>query len=385
MALAELTYCKKCVSPNTRPGMDFDEYGVCSACRQYEQRTAVDWNARLEEFKLLLDRYRSNDGANYDCIVGVSGGKDSTYQLVTLKKMGLKPLAVTAVTCDLSPLGQKNLANLSSLGFDRIEIATARWVRVAMNRHALRTIGDISWPEHTSIYSAPLRVGVQLGIPLQVWGENPVNEFGGVKGAAQASKLTSEWFDAFSTPNGLSINDFIGIDGITKQDVLTFMPPDPQAAEAIGLTGVFMGYYIPWDGLRNMIISQGFGMSAYDSAVEGGLLDCENLDNHQAGIHEYFMFLKFGFGRATTQANLLVRRERIGREEAAELVRLREGKFPWTYLGKPLQVILDDIEMEMDEFVALCDKFANKAIFKRDSRGDLIKDKQGNLTKILYA
>lgn len=385
MSSVELAYCKKCVSPNTRPGMNFDEQGVCSACRQYEQRSEVDWDARREEFKALLERYRSRDGSNYDCVVGVSGGKDSTYQLLTLCRMGLKPLAVTAVTCDVSPLGQKNLDNLSKLGFDRIEVATAKWVRAAMNRHALRTVGDISWPEHTSIYSAPLRVGVQMGIPLQVWGENPVNEFGGAKGAAQESRLTGEWFDAFSTPNGLSIQDFIGIDGITRQDLLTFMPPDPQAAENIDMTGVFLGYYIPWDGLRNMIISQGYGLATYGSAVEGDLLDCENLDNHQAGIHEYFMFLKFGFGRATTQANLLVRRGRISREEATDLVRIRDGQFPWTYLGKPLQAILDDIEMEMDEFMALCDKFTNRAIFKCDSQGNLIKDKTGNLTKILYA
>lgn len=378
-------YCKKCLYPNTRPGLEFDAEGVCNACRSYEARPSVDWGAREMEFKKILEQYRSRNGKNYDCIVGVSGGKDSTYQLMTLRRYGLKPLAVNAGTCDLSEIGRKNLDNLAQLGFDRIELSVSKPVRAAINRHALRTVGDISWPEHAGIFSTPLRIGVQMGIPLQVWGENPTNEYGGPAGAAKTNILTGEWLATFSTLNGLSPEDFIGVDGITRQDILPFLPPSTEDFARAGITGLFLGYYLPWDGLRNAILSQAWGLTTHTGLVEGSMVNYENLDNHQTGIHDYFMFLKFGFGRTTSLANMFIRRGRLSREEGAELVKAHDGRFPWTCLGKPLQDILADIDMELEEFMRLCDKFTNKELFRCDSQGALIKDKHGNLTKKCYA
>jgi N-acetyl sugar amidotransferase len=379
------TYCKKCLQPNTRPKLAFDEHDVCGACRSYESQMYVDWEVRKKEFTSLVEQYRSKDASNYDCVVGVSGGKDSTYQIVTLLNMGLKPLCVTNVACDLSTLGRKNLDNLNKIGVDRIEIFTNSRVRGAMNRHALRTVGDISWPEHAGIFSAPLRISVQLGIPLQVWGENPSNEYGGSAAAAQTNLLTGEWLAEFSTLNGLSAEDFIGVDGITRQDIIPFLPPSAENMQRVGVAGVFLGHYFPWDGLTNAIISQGYGLKVFDSLVEGSLVNYENLDNHQTGLHDYFMFLKLGFGRATSIANTFIRRGRMKRAIAAELVKMHDGRFPWTCLGKSLQNILADIEMELDEFIFLCDKFTNKDLFLCDSQGNLIKDKHGNLTKKSYA
>ena len=373
-----MQYCTRCLNPDTRPGLHFSEEGVCSACMNYEERAFVNWEERGTELLRILEKYKSKDQNNYDCIVGVSGGKDSTYQILTTLRMGLKPLAVTAVNCALSELGRCNLNNLSKLGVDRIEVATSKPVRAAMNRHALRTVGDISWPEHASIFSAPLRVGVQMGVPLQIWGENPANEYGGPAAAEKTNTLTGEWFETFSTPNGLKPTDFIGIDGITKQDLLTFMPPPVDAAQKMGMTGIFLGYYFPWDGLRNAVIAQAYGMEASPTAIEGSFVNYENLDNYHTGIHDYFMYLKFGFGRATTMANMFIRRGRLSRDEALGIVSLHDGKYPSTCLGRSLQDILDDIELELDEFHAICDKFTNRLIFATDSRGGIVKNKDGS-------
>lgn len=114
------------------------------------------------------------------------------------------------------------------------------------------------------------------------------------------------------------------------------------------------------------------------------MLNYENLDNTFHGIHDYFKFLKFGFGRATDHACLHLRRGRITRDDALEIVRLHDGKFPTDYLGKPLQEILEKIDVGYAEFVNLCDKFTNKRIFKRGNDGSLLKDRHGNLTKINY-
>ena len=101
-----ITYCRSCVMPETKPDLYIDEEGVCAACRHYEQRQEVDWDRRREELLEVLDRYRSGDGSDYDCIVPVSGGKDSTYQVLRLLEVDLNPLCVTATTCDLSGIGR---------------------------------------------------------------------------------------------------------------------------------------------------------------------------------------------------------------------------------------------------------------------------------------
>jgi len=150
------------------------------------------------------------------------------------------------------------------------------------------------------------------------------------------------------------------------------------------VTGLFLGHYIPWDGLSNALISQANGFTSLSTAVEGSMVNYENLDNHQTGIHDYFKFLKFGFSRATDIACLHVRRDRLTRQDAVEIVRKHDGKFPWTYLGKPVAAILEPLEMSVEEFILVCDKFTNKKIFKRDGSGALLKDKHGNLEKLNY-
>jgi hypothetical protein len=129
-------------------------------------------------------------------------------------------------------------------------------------------------------------------------------------------------------------------------------------------------------------LAQAHGFTTYHSTIEGSVVNYENLDNHQTGIHDYFKFLKFGFGRATDIACLHTRRGRITREDAVELVKIHDGKFPWTYLGKSLQDILEPLELSVDEFIKICDQFTNKKLFVKDANGRLVKDRFGNLTKL---
>lgn len=152
----------------------------------------------------------------------------------------------------------------------------------------------------------------------------------------------------------------------------------------MGGTGIFLGHYIPWDGYANALISQANGFTSYGKCVEGSCVDYENLDNHQTGIHDYFRYLKLGCGRAASLASLHVRRGRITRAQACDIVRRLDGTFPWEYLGKPLDKILEPLDLSVEEFIAICDRWTNRDIFKTDAQGRLIKDRQGNLTKVLY-
>ena len=330
-----LRYCTRCVMPHTKPDLHIDEQGVCSACRAFEKRREVDWDARRATLAGLLERYR-NKGSNWDCIVPVSGGKDSTYQVVRMLQLGVNPLCVTATTCDLSAIGRKNIENIKRLGVDYVEFSPNPVVRGKLNRIGLTEVGDISWPEHVGIFTIPVRAAVQFGIPLIIWGENSQNEYGGPAGAAENSVLTRRWLEEFGGLLGLRVQDLSEVYGIRQRDLLPYQYPTDEDLSRVGVTGLFLGYYLPWDGLANALIAQANGFTTLDHAVEGSMVNYENLDNHQTGIHDYFKFLKFGFGRATDIACLHLRRGRLSRIDALDLVRMHDGKFPSSYLGKSL-------------------------------------------------
>ena len=379
-----LTYCKKCVMPDTKPDLHLDEGGICNACRSYENRVEIDWDERYQELLNVLEKYRSANCGNWDCIVPVSGGKDSTYQVVRMLQLGLNPLCVTSSTCDLTLLGRANIENLKHLGVDHIEVSLNPLVRAKLNRFGLAQVGDISWPEHVGIFTIPVRAAVQFNVPLIVWGENSQNEYGGPAAAASDCVLNRRWLEEFGGLLGMRVSDLIGHDGIEAKHLIHYTYPSDEDLQRVGVTGLFLGHYLPWDGLANTLIAQVNGFQSYHKAVEGSIVNYENLDNHQTGIHDYFKFLKFGFGRATDLACLHIRRGRLTRQDGLEAVKSHDGRFPWEYLGKSLKDILHPLGMTEDEFIRICDKFTNKKIFKRDASGNLLKDRDGNLTKINY-
>ena len=379
-----IKYCRRCVMPETKPDLFIDEEGVCSACRSFEQRREVDWDRRKEELESVLELYRSKDGNNYDCIIPVSGGKDSHSQTIRLLELGMNPLCVTSTTDKLSDIGRRNIENIKKLGVDYIEVTTNPVVRRRINRLALTEIGDISWPEHVTIFTIPVRIAVQFNTPLIIWGENSQNEYGGPAAAAENSTLTRRWLEEFGGLLGLRVSDLVGQDGIEKQHLIQYSYPSDEGLQRVGVTGLFLGYYLPWDGFQNALVAQAHGFETYHKTVEGSLVNYENLDNHQTGIHDYFKFLKYGFGRATDLACLHIRRGRLTRTDGIKLVKKHDGIFPWEYLGCKLEEILDELDMTLQEFIKVCDRFTNKKLFISDSRGALVKDRFGNLTKINY-
>lgn len=142
-----IRYCVRCVMPETKPDLHVDEDSACTACRSYENRKEVDWRARQTELSEILDRYRSDDGSRYDCIIPVSGRKDSTFEVLSMRRLSMNPLCVTATTDHLSDIGRKNIENIKRLGVDYIEVSTNPVVRRRINRLELEQVGDISWPE----------------------------------------------------------------------------------------------------------------------------------------------------------------------------------------------------------------------------------------------
>lgn len=376
-----LRYCSRCVMPDSKPDLTFDGNGVCSACRAYESRQFIDWTARRNELSTLLSGFRSSND-NWDCLVPVSGGKDSTYQVIKMLEFGMNPLCVTATTCDQSEIGWRNIENIKKLGVDHIQFSPNRSIRAQLNRIGLLEVGDISWPEHVGIFTIPVRVAINYGIRLIIWGENSQNEYGGPAVAQERNVLDRSWLEEFGGLLGLRVSDLGETYGISQHHLIPYQYPSEEQLASAGITGLFLGHYLPWDGMTNYLLSQANGFESSPTTVEGSMVTYENLDNYQTGIHDYFKYLKFGFSRTTDLACLHVRRNRISRDEALQLVRTLDGCFPWTYLGKPLAEILKPLNLSLTEFEEVCDQFTNRNIFRTDSQGNLVKDSNGRLRLI---
>jgi len=379
-----IQYCKKCVLPETKPDLQFDDDGVCSACLAYSRREETDWDLRWQELKQIFERYRSHDRSNYDCVIPVSGGKDSTFQVLKVLELGANPLCVYARTCHLTEIGRRNLESLRAIGVDVIEFQTNPVVRQRINRIGLTQVGDIGWPEHLTIFTVPVRVATQYNVPLIIWGENPQNEYGGPAASQESNILNRRWLEEFGGLLGMRVTDLLEESGIERHHLIPYTYPTDEELNCVGVTGLFLGHFVPWDGLANMLIALGHGMEVYPSAIENAFVNYENLDNAYMGVHDYFKFLKYGYGRASDNASMQIRRGRISRDMGLEFAQRFDGQYPVKYLGVELQTILEEINVNKTEFDRICDRFTNKKLFRIDNAGNLIRDQSENLIKLNY-
>lgn len=378
-----MNYCKRCIMPNTRPDQYLNDEGVCNGCLSFDYQKKIDWDKRKNDLLGIISEKKLNKD-KWNCVVPGSGGKDSTYQIIKAKELGLNPVFVTASTCDLSEIGRKNLENIKKIGFDVIEISNNAKIRSKINKIGLELLGDISWPEHVSIFTAPVKFALAYDIPLILWGENPQLEYGGPDESLNNSILDQKWMEEFGGLIGFRVSDLIENHGFKKNELEIYDYPAQNILKKKSILGIFLGYYERWDSLRNYEVSKDNGFLAYEPELEGCYFNFEKIDNHQHGIHDYFKFLKFGFARATDQLCYMIRRNKITRQNAIKLVKKLEGKYPKSYMGKSLDQILSKIDMTEKEFIKICDNFTNKKIFKTDQGGKLIKDEYGSLVKIKY-
>lgn len=373
-------YCKKCVMPNTKPDLFFDEDGICDACRSVELKNTIDWDERKKEFEKVLDQYRGKNGSNYDCIIPVSGGKDSHYQVYMIKKVyGLNPLLVSFEPTNRTPLGRKNLDNIKkAFGVDLVVFEKNPTVYKKMCLEGFRRVGDNEWPNHLGIFTIPVRIAVYMKIPLIIWGENSQLEYGGPKAARMKNVLNRRWLEEFGGLLGLRIEDMVGADGITREDLLSYFYPSEEELGAAGVQGLFLGYYFKWDARSQVKLMKKYGFSVKeDGPVEGTYTNYENLDDNLEAVHDYLKFVKFGFGRATDHACLDIRNGRMTREEAIAIIKQYDGKFP----TKGAKEFLEFFEMSEEEFNRILDSFTDKAVFLTDEAGNFVRDPEGNLVK----
>lgn len=346
--------------PNTRPDTPFID-GQCAACVAYKARPTIDWEQRKKDLLQLLDYH---DGR---CIVPSSGGKDSTYQVLTLLELGADVTVVTARTCHLTAIGRANIDNLARYA-RTIEVVPNMRARATLNRLGLELVGDISWPEHVAIFTTPFRAAVDLRIPLIFYGECPQNQYGGPPGTEHARTMTRRWVSEFGGFLGLRPADMVGQAGITARDMQDYLPPSEADIAALGVGAHFLGQYIPWDSRRNAEVARAHGMQAF-RPTEANWWSEENLDNAQTGFHDHFGWLKYGYGRGCAQISVDVRAGLVDRATAMKWVREFDGLAPSIYAGVRWTDVIERIGVDPVELTRIADQFTNWELFEHDGDG----------------
>ena len=304
--------------PETTEGLEFDENGICTACTSSEQKMHINWKERREILESLIDEAKKNAKENdspYDCIVPISGGKDSTYQLhVLVNVFKLRVLAVTFSHNWYSKIGFYNLVNcLEEFNVDHIQFTPNRKSVGVAARKSLQAIGDACWHCHSGVGSFPLHIAVKFKIPLLIWGESIAETSGRASHFNPVLKFDRDYFLKVSAK--ISVDDFSSNPEERRMFQL-FEPPTMEECIEQEVHGIHIGDFIFWDEEKQLeFIKNEYGW--IEDRVEGAYKGYKSVECIMPGVHDFTNYLKRGYGRATSQASMDVRQGLIGREEAA--------------------------------------------------------------------
>ena len=349
-------WCKNCLNNSNRPRITFDERVFCNACRWSEEKKKINWIKRL---KILENYFKKNKSKNYNCIVPVSGGKDGSYvSYILKKKFKVRPLAITIRPPLEKKLGSSNLRHFIEKGYDHIHISPNKDVMRQLDKFGFKYKGFPYYGWLIAIHTAILQVAVKFKINLIVYGEDGEVEYGG----SDESKY-KPFFD-------VKYQKKIYLDGgyekilkkvkAKEQDKIFFKFPSDSELNDIKIT--HWSFFENWDPYRNYLISKKHcGLKEHSETNHGTFTNFAQNDQDLYALHTYLMYIKFGFGRATQDAGIEIRRGAMTRNQGKNLVRLYDNQYPYDLK----KFYLKYYQISSSEFDKIIDKWANKKIFKK--------------------
>jgi N-acetyl sugar amidotransferase len=353
-----MKYCVRCIIPDTRPNIDLDSNGVCNACATHEAKSAIDWAQREEAFRHLIEHARKRS-KGYDCVIPVSGGKDSTWQVIKCLEYGLHPLAITWKTPARTEIGARNLANLVNLGVDHIDYqinpnVEKKFVLLSLKRH-----GTTAIPMHMAIFNIPLAIASKFDIPLVVWGENSAFEYGGTEDERHGFALDSHWLKKYGVTHGTTAEDWISSE-LTRKELTPYFGPSQEELERHNTLAVFLGYYFQWDPHTVLAEAKAHGFRARDEGPKTGFYNYADIDDDFISIHHYLKWYKFGFTRSFDNLSLEIRNGRLRREEAIEILRTRGDETPKADIAR----FCSYYDITTEQFYGIIENFRNIDVWK---------------------
>lgn len=373
-----MRYCSKCVYPIVSAvPLNFDEAEVCSGCRVHEQKKNIDWAERRQWLDELVEEYRIPDGSNYECIIPVSGGKDSWYQTWYVKEvLGLNPLLVTYHGNNYLDVGLRNLRRMREVfGVDHLFFSPNPELLKKLNRLCLKKMGDMNWHSHAGIFTYPVQVAVMYRIPLIIWGEHGYTDLGGMFSMSDLIEMTAkfrlehaqrgyDWYDMLDEAN--PGNE----EGITAGEMNWCRYPSDEDLDAVGVRGIYLGNFVNWDANEQTAHMKKLGFEEAPFEFDRTYRRMSNLDDmHENGMHDYLKFIKFGYGRCTDHVCKDIRLGKMTRVDGISLVRRYDS-----VKSRDLLRWLEYTGMTEEEFDAIADTFRDPRVWTKNADGIWEKD-----------
>ena len=362
-----MKYCSKCLMPDTKPYIRF-ENGVCNAClaheRKREHESGINWKEREQEFDRIVREAKSRRAPFYDVVVPVSGGKDSLTQVDRLLPYDLRILAVNVDYGIKTDVGRRNLALVPDMGANLVIYRPEQDLHKRIIRLGLEDFGDPDLLSHTLLHAFPLHMALQFDVPLVLLGENSAFEYGGDEKISQQPGITREWFMRFAANDGRDARFVSERYGIPMERLRLYDFPDKLGDS--GIKAVFMSHFFFWDSEKHLKIAKEHGFQTLDGPSEGTYRNYVGIDEKINRLHQYLKVLKFGYGRATDHACEDIRNGRLTRSDAKERVSRHDLLSISDYYAVD---IMDYLGYTRQQFFDILEKYRNPAIWRKDQQG----------------
>ncbi len=367
-------YCVKCVYPSSAVNIDIDEDGICSSCRTFEEILKLDnkqWKLREDKFIEILDGHKKITDGDYDCIIPVGGGKDSYFQAHYVKSLGFKPLLVTYYGNNFLPEGDENLNNMAKkLGCDHYIFKPSEELLIKLNKAAFYLMGDMNWHNHAGLRIIPVKSAIHFKVPLFIFGEVSWDISGmfSIDDYSEFNKRTVLEHDM----RGFTIKDFDGRENLKVEDLKWYQLPTDEEFEKFKLKGIYLGNFVKWDPYKQTdLMKELYGWKESPIDFERTYRRISNLDDmHENGAHDYLKYIKFGYGRCSDHVSKDIRLGYMDRNKGIELVKKYDHVKPMNDLSRWLEYV----KMTEDEFDRHADTLRDSRVWKKDSKGNWVKD-----------
>ena len=353
-----MRYCKKCILPDTRPRLPFNEEGVCGACIAYEQRKSVDWKERARLWDHLVTWAKARRQP-YDAMLPISGGKDSFAQAVKCLESGLHVLGYTWRPVIRTALGQENLETLIGLGMDHYELTINPRVEKKLYVQSFEKYGSDACM-HAAVYYSSMAMAYRFETPLVIWSENSADVYSGGEWANRdgGARLSQNWMLVHGSTAGATAADWISTE-VSKEDVTPYWCPSNLEMGSKGVNPIFLGFFFDWDPVRNYEVAAAHGFKAASEPMVG-IYNFADLDDPIAVIHHFLKIPKFALMREMDNLSLEIRAGRITRDEALWALKDRGLRVPYAEIAE----FCEFVEKEQAWFWDIVRKFRNSTIWR---------------------
>lgn len=340
------------------------------ACNFAKETEKIDWEKRRRELQEIAEFGRKNNVSGYDCIIGVSGGKDSTRQSLFVRdELGLKPLLVS---CQYPPeqlvqRGANNISNLVSLGFDCITVSPNPQIWKKLMLQGFLKYGNWCKSTEMALYACAPKMAIAYHIPLIFLGENPAIALGdtGV-GSLTGDANKMKYYHTLGGGDPKKSN--LLIEEIKDQDLILYTYPPDDEMEWAKLKIVYFGYYIKdFTRFRNAEFAVEKGLQIRKDPPEeiGDIYGFGALDEDFVVVNQMLKYLKFGFGQVTDQLAEAVRLKMMDRKKAIRIVKKYDGKCADRFIKR----FCNYLGIGEAEFWRIAESHRNKDVWKKDSQG----------------